>query len=495
MKRGAGVLLHISSLPSRYGIGCLDSSAYRFVDFLKASGQSFWQILPLGQTGYGDSPYQSFSAFAGNPYFISLDGFIKDGILTEKECRCCEGSVRYVDYDSLYRKRYKLLRKAYKACRSAYRSDAESFCTDSPWLSDYALFMAVKDSFGGAPLSQWDRDIRMREPDAVKMYTERLSDDIGFYSFLQYVFFRQWSALRAYANGKGIRIIGDIPIYAAADSADVWASPQLFQLDSERIPSAVAGCPPDGFAADGQLWGNPLYDWEAHRSTGYSWWISRMAHCFRLYDVVRIDHFRGFDEYYSIPYGESTARNGSWKKGPSMELFNAIEAALGRRDVIAEDLGFVTDSVRKLVKDSGFPNMRVLQFAFDSRDTGSSTDYLPHSYPENCAVYTGTHDNSTIAGWLKAITPAERNMVRRYLCDRHTPDSELHLSLIALLLRSRAALCIIPMQDWLGLPDSCRMNTPSTLGGNWRWRVTRQELSDRLCRTMRRFTEIYGRSP
>ena len=495
MDRSAGVLLPISSLPSRYGIGCFDESAYRFVDFLKSAGQSCWQILPLGPTSYGDSPYQSFSAFAGNPYFIDLSELIKDGLLTEKECSSAdmESTPESIDYNKLYKERFRLLKKAYQNSEKRYDEEIAKFAASEPWLSDYALFMALKEHFGGASFTEWDRDIRMREPDPITRYTEKLTDGIGFHLFLQYHFFRQWRKLKSYANKNGIRIIGDIPIYVAADSADVWSAPELFQLDKNRLPTAVAGCPPDGFAADGQLWGNPLYDWEHHRKTGFRWWTERLAHCFRLYDIVRIDHFRGFDEYYSIPYGEKTAKNGEWKKGVGMELFRAVEAAIGKHDIIAEDLGFMTESVKKLVQDSGFPNMKVLEFAFDSRDTGSGSEHLPHNYGENCVAYTGTHDNQTIASWYRTILPQERVQARDYLCDHHTPDAQLNRSFISLIMRSRAKLCVIPMQDWLGLTDESRMNTPSTLGGNWKWRLKNEQLTEKLCADMLAITRMYGR--
>ncbi len=496
MERSAGVLLPISSLPSRYGIGCFDESAYRFVDFLKAAGQSCWQILPLGPTSYGDSPYQSFSAFAGNPYFIDLSAFVKDGLLTEAECRSADmgSSPESIDYSRLYKERYKLLKKAYLSSGKRYAADIAEFAADAKWLGDYALFMALKEHFGGIAFTEWDEDIRLRKPDAVERYTNELAEDIGFHVFLQYHFFHQWNKLKDYAGRNGVRIIGDIPIYVAADSADVWAEPELFQLNENRLPTAVAGCPPDGFAAEGQLWGNPLYDWGYHRKTGFRWWIKRLSYCFSLYDVVRIDHFRGFDEYYSIPYGEKTARNGEWKKGVGMELFSTVEAALGKREIIAEDLGFMTESVKKLVKESGFPNMKVLQFAFDSRDTGSGSEHLPHNYGENCVAYTGTHDNQTITSWYRTILLQERVQARDYLCDHHTPDALLHRSFISLIMRSRARLCIIPMQDWLGLTDESRINTPSTLGGNWRWRLRAEQLSEKLCADMLAVTQMYGRA-
>lgn len=494
MKRSAGVLLSISSLPSRYGIGCFSESAYRFVDFLKEAGQTYWQILPLGPTSFGDSPYQSFSTYAGNPYFIDLDELVSDGLLTKEECESADfGSGDGIDYHKLYMNRYPLLKKAYERSQIAANYDYIRFVEENFWLKDYALFMAVKDKFGGASWDKWDEDIRLRKPEAVEAYSIELKEDICFYQFLQYYFYRQWERLKDYANGKGIKIIGDIPIYVAFDSADVWAAPWLFQLNEENVPKAVAGCPPDGFSADGQLWGNPLYDWEYHRKTGYKWWISRLVHCFRLYDVVRIDHFRGFDEYYSIPYGDKTAVNGHWEKGPGIELFKAVEAALGKRDVIAEDLGFMTDSVRELVRESGFPNMKVLEFAFDSRDTGSKNDYLPHNYSENCIAYTGTHDNQTIVSWYKTITDEERIMARNYLCDNFTPDEELYKSFISVIMRSRANVCIIPMQDYLGCDDSCRMNKPSTVGINWQWRMKDYDMSDKLKKHMYRSAALYGR--
>ena len=353
--------------------------------------------------------------------------------------------------------------------------------------------MALKDKFNGMAWSEWEEDIRLRHPEAMARYQTELSEDIGFYEFLQYYFYKQWERLKAYANENGIKIIGDIPIYVAYDSADVWAAPKLFQLDEKNVPLAVAGCPPDGFSADGQLWGNPLYDWAYHKETGYSWWIERIAHCFRLYDVVRIDHFRGFDEYYSIPYGDKSAVNGHWEKGPGMDLFHAIEKALGKKEVIAEDLGFMTDSVRELVKASGFPNMKVLEFAFDSRDTGSASDYLPCNYSENCVAYTGTHDNQTITSWFQTITEEERQMAREYLKDMETPDEMLYKSFIASVLESKANLAVIPMQDYLGCDDSARMNQPSTVGINWKWRMKKTDISEELKQEIYEMTEKYER--
>lgn len=488
--------MSITSLPGQYGIGCFSKNAYEFVDWLKEAGQTYWQILPLGPTSYGDSPYQSFSTFAGNPYFISLEELVEEGVLTEKECDGADFGKKAdsIDYEKIYRSRYPLLHKAYERSRISEDPEYVRFVEENRWwLSDYALFMAVKDRFGGAPWTEWAEDIRLRRGNSMDDYRRELYFDIEFQQYLQYKFFCQWKKLKAYANEKGIQIIGDIPIYVAMDSADAWAHPELFQLNEQNVPTAVAGCPPDGFSATGQLWGNPLYRWEYHKSTGYDWWMSRMWYSFQLYDVVRIDHFRGFDEYYSIPYGEETAVNGHWEKGPGIDLFHCMKQRLGWHPVIAEDLGYVTDSVRELVRESGFPGMKVLEFAFDSRDSGSASDYLPHNYVENSVAYTGTHDNETIVGWFESIAEKERQMARDYLCDRYTPVKELYKSFIALVMRSRSAMCIIPMQDYMGLDNRCRMNQPSTLGKNWKWRLTKGELSDGLKEEILAVTKRYGR--
>lgn len=495
MNRSAGILLPITSLPSPYGIGCFDSMAYRFVDWLADAGQAYWQILPLGPTGYGNSPYQSFSTFAGNPYLISLETFIADGLLTRAACEASHLQTldNRVDYQKQYTNRYPLLRMAYESSDVLNDPAFSEFCRQNPWLEVYALFTALKEAHHGAPWNEWESELRLREPSAMEESREKYRDEINFCKFLQYHFYRQWYKLKAYANERGIQIIGDIPIYVAYDSADTWANPELFQLDSHKNPIAVAGCPPDGFSPDGQLWGNPLYDWDAHRATGFEWWISRLSHCYRLYDAVRIDHFRGFDEYYAIPYGDRTAHNGHWEKGPGMELFHKVRESLGQRDVIAEDLGFMTDSVRQLVRDSGFPNMKVLEFAFDARDTGSANEHLPHNYGENCVAYTGTHDNQTLISWYQTITDAERHRVRDYLGNHHTPDHELNKHLIRAVMESKARLCIIPMQDWLGLDDRSRMNIPSTVGDNWKWRMVAGDMSPELGQEIRRMTHHCNR--
>ena len=496
MKRKAGILLPISSLPSRYGIGCFDEAAYKFVDWLQTAGQHYWQILPLVPTSYGDSPYQSFSTFAGNPYFISLDKLVEAGLLTEKEIKAVDMGKKAddIDYAKLYKGRYKLLRKAYEKSRISENRDFQQYLADNGWwLEDYALFMALKDRFEGKCWNEWPEDIRLRWGYSVDYYRKELYFDIEFQMFMQYLFARQWQALKAYANSKGVEIIGDIPIYVAMDSADTWSHPELFQLNDKCEPLAVAGCPPDGFSATGQLWGNPLYNWDYHRSTSFDWWMSRLWYAFNMYDVLRIDHFRGFDEYYSIPYGAKDAVNGHWEKGPGIDLFNCMKYCLGDRRVIAEDLGFMTDSVRQLVRDSGFPNMKVLEFAFDARDTGAAADYLPHNYNSNCVVYTGTHDNETLQGWFKSISPVEIEMVRDYLYAPKTPLQELHKPMINTAMASVAATCIIPLQDYLGLDNSARTNKPSTVGQNWRWRVDAKALTPELAAEIYKSVKTYGR--
>ena len=496
MNRAAGILLPVASLPSRYGIGCFSKSAYDFVDWLADAGQTYWQILPLCPTSYGDSPYQSFSTYAGNPYFISLEALAEEGVLTKAECEAVDfgSNPADVDYEKVYFGRYPLLRKAYERSDVSKKPAYQRFMAENSWwLADYALFMALKDFFAGKCWYEWPEDIRLRYGYALDYYRRELYFEIEFQQYMQFKFFEQYHALKAYANAKGIKIIGDIPIYVAMDSADTWANPELFQLDENNMPVAVAGCPPDGFAADGQLWGNPLYRWEYHRQTGYAWWISRLHACHRLYDVTRIDHFRGFDEYYSIPYGAKTAAGGHWEKGPGIELFRCAQEKLGWHEMIAEDLGYMTDSVRELVRGSGFPGMKVLEFAFDSRDTGSASDYLPHNYPENSIAYTGTHDNETLAGWFDSISEEEMAMARRYLWDEHTPKAQLHRAFIALAMRSAAKTCIIPMQDYLGLDNTCRTNRPSTIGTNWRWRVQQAQLSDELREEILLITRLYGR--
>lgn len=482
----------VSSLPSRFGIGGFSKEAYDFVDFLAASGQSLWQILPLGPTGYGDSPYQSFSTFAGSPYYISLDALIEEGLLTEEECASVDfgNDTKRVDYEKIYYTRFELLRKAFERANRSDDADYSAFVKENElWLKDYAMYMAVKDSLDGVSWIEWDEEIRLRKPKAMKKYEKVLADDIAFYSYQQYLFSKHWTALKEYANKKGILIVGDIPIYVAFDSADTWANPELFQLDEKNVPIAVAGCPPDAFSATGQLWGNPLYKWDYHEETGFAWWMRRLAHCFDIYDIVRIDHFRGFDEYWAVPYGDETAENGEWKPGPGYKLFEVMKKTLGNRAVIAEDLGFLTPSVLKLVKKTGYPGMKILQFAFDA--TGES-DYLPHKYPNNCVVYTGTHDNDTVNGWLATLNKKDLAFVKKYVNVKRTP--ELCETLIRTALGSVADTAIIPMQDYLGLGGEARINTPSTLGGNWEWRMEKDACTEELSKHMLELAWIYGRT-
>lgn len=491
MKRKSGILLPIFSLPSQYGIGALSKEAYEFVDFLKKAGQSYWQILPLGPTGYGDSPYQSFSTFAGNPYFIDLEELIQDGYLTKEECKTpvWSGHPCYVDYDKIFDARFVLLRKAYERSKANPPADMELFLQENAlWVEDYALFMALKDGFEGKAWNEWPEDIKLRNPKALAKYREQYEDDIQYYIFQQYYFAKQWKALKEYANQKGISIVGDIPIYVAFDSADTWANPELFQLDDLCTPIAVAGCPPDFFSATGQLWGNPLYRWDYHKKTGYDWWMRRMAHCFGLYDVVRIDHFRGFDEYYSIPYGDPTAEFGHWEKGPGYELFDVMKKKLGKKEVIAEDLGFLTPSVLKLVAKTGYPGMKIIEFAFDDDEQNA---YLPHNYKQNCIVYTGTHDNDTVLGWYQSLGRKSRAFAKRYV---GIPGrKEVNWQFIRLAMASVADTCIIPMQDYLGLGKEARINTPSTLGTNWKWRMAEGALSEELAARIYEMTKTYAR--
>ncbi len=491
--RASGILMPVFSLPSRYGIGSFSKSAYQFVDMLKKAGQKYWQILPLCPTSYGDSPYQSFSTYAGNPYFIDLDQLIEEKLLTRKECQACDfgDDPQDIDYGKLYENRFKLLRKAYERANVGEDQEFEAYRRENAWwLDDYALFMAVKDQFDGVAWNEWAEDIRLRWSNAMDYYRRKLYYEIEFYSYLQFVFMKQWKKLKNYANINGIEIIGDIPIYVAFDSADAWANPELFQFDAENLPTAVAGCPPDGFSADGQLWGNPLYRWDYHRETGFDWWIRRIAYCSELYDVVRIDHFRGFDEYYSIPYGDTTARNGHWEKGPGIALFEAAKNRLGELNIIAEDLGYITDSVKKLVADSGFPGMKVLEFAFDSRE---KSDYLPYTYEKNSVVYTGTHDNETIAGWYAGLDKSDLKMCTDYMNIDRIPGKEYHWDFIRLAMLSVSDLCVIPIQDYLGLDNRARINHPSTLGTNWRWRLAKGQLSASLLKEIREMTRISGR--
>ena len=493
MKRASGILLPVFSLPSKYGIGCFSKEAYQWIDQLKEAGQSYWQILPLTPTTYGDSPYQSYSSFAGNPYFIDLEVLIEEGVLTKEECEEADfgDNANYVEYEKLNENRFELLRKAYERSNIGENPEYHKFVSENAyWLDDYALFMAVKLRFEGKGWSEWAEDIRKRWANALDYYRRECYFDIEFYKYLQFKFNEQWMKLKAYANANEIELIGDIPIYVAADSADAWASPELFQFDNEYKPVAVAGCPPDAFSATGQLWGNPLYRWDYHKQTGYDWWCKRIEHCFKLYDVVRIDHFRGFESYYCVPYGAETAVNGHWEKGPGIDLFNTINQKLGSKQIIAEDLGTITEEVVKLLRDSGYPGMKIIEFAFDPRE---ASDYLPHKYDRNSVVYTGTHDNETLVQWYKGLDVASKAFAEEYMNNKRTPAKEKYWDFIRLAMMSTSNTCVTPVQDFMGLGSEARINHPSTVGTNWKWRMNPEMLSAELIEKIYELTRISWR--
>lgn len=491
--RKAGILMPITSLPSPYGIGTMGEAARRFVRFLHKAGQLYWQILPICPTSYGDSPYQSFSSYAGNPYMIDLDDLSEAGLLDKDDYENIDwgSNPEKVDYGLLYKKRFTVLKKATKAAETKYKTELLEFRKENEkWLSDYALFMAIKDEQDGVSWLEWPEILRKRDNKALSIEREKLKEEIKFWECVQFLFFRQWNKLKTYANENDVKIIGDIPIYVSSDSADVWANPDQFQLDNDLKPISVAGCPPDGFSADGQLWGNPLFNWDVMKKQDYSWWVDRIAYQTKIYDILRIDHFRGFDAYYSIPYGDKTAKNGEWKEGPGFDLFKVIKKKLGELPIIAEDLGFLTDSVRKLLKDTGFPGMKVLEFAFDSRDTESG--YLPHLYTKNCVVYAGTHDNDTIIGWFDAISKEDAEYAKKYM--RLSESEGYHWGMMRTAWACVADTAIMQMQDILGLGKSARMNTPSTLSDkNWSWRCLPGAYNDTLAEVLHNEMKLYGR--
>ena len=487
--RESGILMHITSLPGPYGVGTMGKEAYRFVDFLKKAGQHYWQILPLTPTGYGDSPYQSCSTFAGNHYLIDLDMLIEEGLLEkpEVENRDWFWSETKTDYGRLYNNRLPVLRLAYDRFQGG--EDFDRFCREnSSWLPDFALFMALKGKLGGAAWYTWEDGLKKRDPGAIWNARQELKDEIRFYSFVQYIFDRQWTALRRYAHENGVKIIGDVPIYVPYDSADVWSNPELFQMDEQMNPTAVAGCPPDAFSDDGQLWGNPLYRWDLLKQDGYGWWIRRLAAAGKLYDVVRMDHFRGFEAYWSVPFGDATAKNGHWVKGPGLDFMNAVKEKLPQISLIAEDLGFLTQEVLDLRDDSGFPGMKVLGFAFDSREP---SEYLPHTYPANSVVYTGTHDNMTTRQWFDTAPADAVAYAREYM--NITAEEGDVWGMIRTAFASVSDTCIIPMQDYLNLGGEARMNFPGTMtDANWTWRASEGYL-DGLTEKILRLTKLYGR--
>ena len=491
MDRLSGILLHISSLPSPCGIGTMGRAAYDFAGFLREAGQTYWQLLPLGPTSYGDSPYQSFSTFAGNPYFIDLELLAEDGLLDRGALEAADwgSNPRYVDYAKIYEARFPLLRQAFQAGYLRDRKAVEAFRRENRWLDNYALYMAVKAHFGMRSWLEWpDEDIRLRRPAAVARYSRELREDVDFYTYLQFLFFRQWNALRDHIHSQGLQIIGDLPIYVAMDSADVWAEPEYFQLGEGNVPTEVSGVPPDYFTADGQLWGNPLYDYDRMAQDGFAWWIRRVEGAGRLFDVIRIDHFRGLESYWAVPYGEKTAKVGRWRKGPGMDLVGTLTERFPHLEIIAEDLGYLTPEVHQLLADSGLPGMKVLEFAFDAREP---SNYLPHLYDRRCVCYVGTHDNETVVQWRDQTARADLTFARKYL---GLSEAEgFHWGMIRGGMASVADTFVAQMQDCLGLGAEARMNTPGTLGGNWQWRLLPGEATPALAKKLRQYTGMYGR--
>ncbi|MDO5111678.1 MAG: 4-alpha-glucanotransferase [Clostridia bacterium] len=488
MERASGILFPVFSLPSPYGIGDMGQCAYDFVDFLQAAGQKYWQLLPIGPTSYGDSPYQSFSSFAGNPYFIDLEALFKRGLITAAEKEAAKRPVGDIDYGEMYETRYPLLKKAFLRAKEKGEEHRAFLDEQHMWLHDYALFMACKSYFGGKAWTAWPEDIRLRYHNAMAYYRDILREDVEFHIFLQKEFYDQWFALRDYAAKRGVRIIGDLPIYVPMDSTDVWAAPELFQLDEKGVPKGVAGVPPDYFNADGQLWGNPLYDWDRMRQDGYAWWMRRMGACAKLFDMTRIDHFRGLASYWAVPYGDETARGGAWIEGPGMDFVEALHRNLPDYPIIAEDLGFLTDDVRRLLSASGYPGMKVLQFAFDSREP---SDYLPHTYPRSCVCYTGTHDNTTLQAWFNEAKADDAAYAREYL--GLSQEEGYCRGMIRGGMGSVADLFVACMQDYLETGAKTRINTPGTVGKNWRYRMQAGDCSAALAQRIAAMVKLYGR--
>ena len=488
--RLSGILMHITSLPGPYGVGTMGKQAFEFVDFLQAAGQKYWQILPLTPTGYGDSPYQSCSTYAGNHYLIDLPTLVEEGLLNYDEINWINWGWQAdrVDFGIQYQNRLNVLRQAYN--RFVETSDFVRFCDENEsWLPDFALFMALKEKLDGQPWYAWEEGLKLRKPEVIAQARTELQDQIRFYCFVQYIFDKQWRALREYAHQKDVRIIGDVPIYVPYDSADVWSNPKWFQLDENMTPTAVAGCPPDAFSEDGQLWGNPLYRWDLMKEDGYQWWMNRLGAAGKLYDVVRLDHFRGFEAYWSVPFGDTTAKNGQWIKGPGLEFMNTVKAKLPHISLIAEDLGFLTQEVLDLRDDSGFPGMKVLEFAFDSREP---SEYLPHTYPTNSVCYTGTHDNMTMRQWFETATEDAIAYATEYM--RLSEQEGMVWGVIRTAMSSVSDLCVIQMQDLLNLGGEARMNFPGTLtSANWTWRAWDGFTGNGLAQRIYHLTKLYGR--
>lgn len=492
-KRSSGILLHPTSLPSSYGVGDLGKEAYDFVDFLVSSKQRLWQMFPLGPTGYGDSPYQCFSAFAGNPLLISLDKLVEIGLLSKSEVKPPKQfNQDHVEYGEVISFKFSVYKKAYKNFvkkgKTELKNKYENFCYNQrEWLEDYALFMALKDYHDGAVWNTWDSSIAQRSSDAIKKWKNKLKEQIEFHKFIQYIFFDQWMELKAYANRNFIEIIGDIPIFVAFDSADVWAKREMFCLDETGYPIEVAGVPPDYFSETGQLWGNPLYDWDKMKGDNYSWWIDRFKVTLQMVDVVRLDHFRGFEAYWAVPYSEKTAVNGIWKKGPGADFFSALEASLGRVPIIAEDLGFITKEVHELRDQFNLPSMKILQFAFDSSE---ESDVIPHKYNKNSVVYTGTHDNDTILGWFRGAFDADKEYALSYI---KSDGKDIAWDFIQLAFSTVSNMALVPLQDVLSLGTEARMNIPGTAGGNWTWRYRQGVLTEDIAKRLADITKLYGR--
>ena len=491
--RTSGILLHISSLPSDYGIGTFGREAYRFVDFLSKAGQTYWQILPIGITSFGDSPYQSFSSFAGNPYFIDPDRLMYDGYLEKADIAGLDfgGDPEKADFGKLYESRYKMLRTAYKRFKKAPPKDFADFCRENEgWLDGFALFMAIKNEAGGSSWQSWEKGLKTREKTAIEAAKARLASEIEFYKVIEYLFFKQWFALKAYANKKGIKIIGDLPIYVSLDSADVWENPEDFELDTSLVPTRVAGCPPDAFSADGQRWGNPLYNWRKMQQEGFPWWCRRTEFSAKIYDVIRIDHFRGFEAYWAIPASDKTAKGGAWVKGPGYALFEALEKKMGTLPIIAEDLGFLTEGVKELLAKTGFPGMKVLEFAFDPE---GDSEYLPHNIVKNSVAYIGTHDNEPLMLWLEKSPKAVAEFAKAYM--HLTKEEGYNWGFIRTLMACPADTVIIQMQDILALAEGARMNTPAKAEGNWAWRMRGECVNDWLAEIIYKKTALYRRAP
>lgn len=489
--RSSGILLHISSLAGDFGIGDFGEGAYNFVDFLSKANQKNWQILPLGITSIGDSPYQSFSAFAGNPYFIDLKEFIRCGYIDGIDLNKLSfgNNPKKVDYEALFKNKMKLLRQVYKAAKDTIYEELEAFYKENYiWLRDFALFMSIKSANKNISWSQWDREYQIYNSPKVLNFERENRDEIFFWIFTQYFFFKQWKKLKSYANSRGIKIIGDLPIYVSIDSADVWSKPYLYKLDENFIPINIAGVPPDDFTSQGQLWGNPIYNWDEMERENYKWWTSRIAYSFNIFDTLRIDHFRGFESFWEVEYGKGNAIEGKWTKGPGMKLFKKIKEELGDLYIIVEDLGYMTDDVEKLVKDTGFPNMKVLQFGLDDLN---ESDHMPHRFNKNMVAYTATHDNLTTMGWFN--NASQENILYAMKYFKLNLDEGFNWGIIRGAWASTANLALAPMQDFLGLDNTSRMNTPSTIGENWTWRLTKDSLTEELALKIRELTKIYWR--